>query len=343
LLVEPTQLCAEFLSLAKVYVMESPENTYSLSHELHDRRLSCFGGALRVYMPGFDAGADPFKHPLLLPRRLSQPSERLKLANTLAWFTTRRYQRNPVLLELRDERAIEYEEHYRRLVADLQARKAQARDAAEWEAFAEEVMQQDAKLADEVEDIRDRLRTAESRIEWLEGERKRLLYAVNADAGDDAIELDELQTLEFTNVADSVEAAAELYKEHLLILPEAFKSAQASPYKRPREVAVALKALADVSDEARNGALGITLRDAFRQRGLDYRHGISETTPRKLRKQHEFRYGAVVYECEEHLCLGGGGYDPAECLRIYFTSRQKSERRFVVGHVGRHLDVLTTT
>jgi hypothetical protein len=39
----------------------------------------------------------------------------------------------------------------------------------------------------------------------------------------------------------------------------------------------------------------------------------------------------------------GSSYDPRRCLRIYFTSRALLEARFVIGHVGRHFDVLTTS
>jgi hypothetical protein len=49
-----------------------------------------------------------------------------------------------------------------------------------------------------------------------------------------------------------------------------------------------------------------------------------------------------MYDCVEHLALGDS-YDPRYCLRIYFTSRAPAETRFVIGHVGRHFDVKTTT
>jgi hypothetical protein len=39
----------------------------------------------------------------------------------------------------------------------------------------------------------------------------------------------------------------------------------------------------------------------------------------------------------------GNTYDPRRCLRIYFSSRVPNERRFVLGHVGRHLTVLSST
>lgn len=41
--------------------------------------------------------------------------------------------------------------------------------------------------------------------------------------------------------------------------------------------------------------------------------------------------------------LLGNSYDPRYCLRVYFTSRASMEPRFVIGHVGRHFDVASTS
>jgi hypothetical protein len=48
------------------------------------------------------------------------------------------------------------------------------------------------------------------------------------------------------------------------------------------------------------------------------------------------------FEGEEHIVLGNT-YNPRRCLRIYFSSRVPGEARFVIGHVGRHFEVLTST
>jgi hypothetical protein len=49
-----------------------------------------------------------------------------------------------------------------------------------------------------------------------------------------------------------------------------------------------------------------------------------------------------VVQCHEHIVVGSS-YDPRYCLRIYFSSRSPEDARFIIGHVGRHLDVKTTT
>jgi hypothetical protein len=87
----------------------------------------------------------------------------------------------------------------------------------------------------------------------------------------------------------------------------------------------------------------MSLRDAFREVGIDYRGGIADSTPARLRQQYLLAGpDGRGYDCVEHLVLGSS-YDPRHCLRIYFTSRVVNETRFVIGHVGRHFEVGTTT
>jgi len=62
-----------------------------------------------------------------------------------------------------------------------------------------------------------------------------------------------------------------------------------------------------------------------------------------LREQYRFLTpSGEQVEAEEHIVLGNT-YDPRRCLRIYFSSRVNQESRFVVGHVGRHFTVVTST
>jgi hypothetical protein len=85
------------------------------------------------------------------------------------------------------------------------------------------------------------------------------------------------------------------------------------------------------------------LREAFRELGIDYRGGIAANTPERLRQQYRVAGpDGKTYACEEHIVLGNG-YDPRRCLRIYFTSRAPLEARFVIGHVGRHFEILSST
>jgi hypothetical protein len=155
---------------------------------------------------------------------------------------------------------------------------------------------------------------------------------------DDEGEDDERLTL-----FDVVEWASESHADVLEFLDSASSSAAQSPYEDPERVRAIFDAMALVGRRRQEGALGTSLKDAFADLGVDYRAGISRHTPARLRQQHRFttREG-IPFEAEEHIALGGT-YDPRRCLRIYFSSRLPDETRFVIAHVGRHFQVMSST
>lgn len=163
--------------------------------------------------------------------------------------------------------------------------------------------------------------------------------AVPTDAPDESEdEGEELPTL-----LDAVRQAASEYSDALLILDSAEASAAASPFVDVDRAAVVLQAMAYVSRRRQEGGLGSGMRAAFQELGVDYRSQIAKSTSEKLRQQYRYPGpDGTVHECHEHIAIGST-YDPRYCLRIYFTSRAPSEPRFVVGHVGRHLTVMTST
>jgi hypothetical protein len=185
-------------------------------------------------------------------------------------------------------------------------------------------------------------------VERRLGDIERLIRGVPADASQPASEpitADPETPAEpgFT-LADAVRQAASNHANALLILPQAIEAAQDSPYDDVDRIATILDAMALVARRRQSGALGVSLRDSFRELGVEYRGGISKATPARLREQYraEVKSGEEV-SCEEHIAIGGGTYDPRHCLRIYFTSRARSEPRFVILHVGRHFEVESTT
>ena len=144
------------------------------------------------------------------------------------------------------------------------------------------------------------------------------------------------------SLAAVVRQAAVADDDALLILDDALTAAQESPYEDAERVAAVLDAMALVARRRQAGSLGTSLREAFRELGVEYRGGISANTPARLREQYVIRLGGEVLEATEHVVLGTS-YDPHHCLRIYFTSRAPAEPRFVISYVGRHREVMTTS
>lgn len=336
--VVPETIGREFLTLAEVYYAETPQSTFVLTDEV-GKRLSVFCGALRVYMPGFTAEDDPFRHPLVLPKRLADPAERLRLAGFLASLTVRRFHEDPVLPELRDERAVRAEERRRSLLQDLQsAHTTAARDAEEWARIAEDLDKENRALKARIDNLEEQLDAAQGTIKALQESFRQFQAAQGVEASPPP-------EPQFSpeSVLEAVEMADLTFGDNLLILPTALEAAANSPYERPGEVFRALGILADIAKRMAAGPLGRNLSDVIRENGLDYGAGLSPNTPKKMRQQYQFTDSDTVHRCEQHLNLGSSAYDPKECLRIYFNSEERPDGKIVVGHVGRHLDVLTTT
>lgn len=361
--VPPEELAAEFLGLAHLRVITTHAGTFRLTDSLGDRRLSAYFGALRVYMPGFSCADDPSGHPLLQREQLTDPVLRASLLGRLGRHSVR-------------------VTPWPHGVLTAPAAPAPApRPAPPPAVTAASGTPVPAPATGTSPDTNmalierlDALLTSQ-RVIAEELERMRTTMAVRS-AGTSAMErrlasLEQLLTAHLTMNApgdaltapaaaiaeppeDETEAggaslvevlrqAAARYPDALLVLETAESSAIESPFEDPERVGIILDAMAHIARRRQDGVLGTSLREAFRDVGVDYRGGISGTTPRRLRDQHRVRgpHG-LDYECEEHIALGSS-YDPRHCLRIYFTSRAQLETRFVIGHVGRHFEVQSTT
>jgi hypothetical protein len=144
------------------------------------------------------------------------------------------------------------------------------------------------------------------------------------------------------SLADVVQQAMAAHSDALLVLEQAVRAAVESPYEDVDRVAVILDAMAFIARRRQADAMGQSLRDTFREFGIDYRGGIAKGTSSRHRQQYIAHLPGGDILCEEHIALGSS-QDPRHCLRIYFTSRAPGEPRFVIAHVGRHFDVATTT
>lgn len=361
---DPQELAAELCGIAHLRVLESHPCTFRLTDALGDRRLSAYWGALRVYLPGFSCADQPEAHPLLRADRLIDPVERAflfghlgrTLARKLPWphgidrskrtavekpATGERGEPGPPPKQTAGSDAVAETGASHALVADLLAR-------------LDESLSAQRRIAEEIEQLRTTLavRSAgsvgiERRLGAIERVVQRLASIVLTDADSPARQVEDAPGEYDANAAvrllEVVRQAGEQHADALMLLPQAERSAEASPYEDPERVRDILDAMALVARRRQEGRLGKSLREAFREIGIDYRGGIASSTPQSLRDQYRI-LGAdgQAFDCEEHIAVGSS-YDPRHCLRIYFTSRAPGETRFVIGHVGRHFEVITTT
>lgn len=391
---DPGDVARELMGLAPLYVMERHDTTFRLTDTIGDKRLSCFFGALRIYMPGFTPSDDPFDHPLLVRDRLVDPVMRAAEMGQAAIFVARALEMpdpfgwdppappaeergadpadvpppapatappdpEPTPAPATTPQAAPEPEAAAAPTSepappspDLPEVLALLRQGLEAQAhLAREI----GRLTDEVERLRTLTNVRSAGTAMLERQIGRLRdeldarlpaepapatpvgdEAMHGDAGeaDSPLPPDELLSL--------VLSASLLYPDELLVLPQAETSALESPYEDPERVGAILDAMASVARRRAAGGLGVPLREAFREFGVDYRGGISETTSARMREQYRFvGPDDREYDCVEHIALGTAR-DPRYCLRIYFTSRAKAENRFVIGHIGKHFDVAMT-
>lgn len=232
------------------------------------------------------------------------------------------------------------------------------RQLQDLQALVQQLLRSNARLTDEVERLRTISAVRSSSTNAIErrlGRVEDILERAFPDGARSVADVEgRLDQQEGTPVSeaedegalqleDVVREAAETHSDALVFLDSAYDSAAESPYEDPERVRAILDAMARVSRQRRDGVLGTSLREAFGDLGIDYRGAIARSTPDRLRQQYRFVHpdGELV-EAEEHIALGRT-YDPRRCLRVYFSSRVPNEPRFVIGHVGRHFEVRSST
>jgi len=407
-LISPDVVADEFLGLAQVFALDSQAASYRLTDALGDRRLSCFYGAMRLYLPRFSCADNPYDHPLLLGESVVDPMERAEMAGELALALRDEVPRPPSIhtrtetptedsLPVSASRSVaEIPVSPYRAASDsgerasttpifshansLAATSSRSKDGPEREPEAagavSEALQQisvtlsslsdaivalaqsNQALTDEVARLRTtnavrhggmaslerRLERIDAHIRHYSGSSEPSKSSETPETASPEQQGPDSDAVESLSLVSVLRQAAERHADALAILDSAEHAAADSPYEDIERVAAVLDAMAEIARRRQRGTLGFPIRQAFREYGIDYRSGIADSTSDRDREQYQHRdsRGRLV-ECREHLALGGGTYDPRFVLRIYFTSREPLDPRFVIGHVGRHHRVQTTT
>lgn len=132
---------------------------------------------------------------------------------------------------------------------------------------------------------------------------------------------------------------------HLRFTSDALTSAADSPYRRPSDILDVLTVLDELAAlHADPDGFGRSLTQAATERGLTYKHDVSETA----RSRHPHEYSTTVdgerVDLGPHVALGSGS-GAGFIARVYLHVADGSgsvPRGMYVGHVGRHLPDTTT-
>ncbi len=225
-----------------------------------------------------------------------------------------------------------------------EAKRARAEAAA---AAGQAAPAGEAPAAGETDSLTERIIELEARAEALAEENeslRRALGQVRAAMGDEAVDEEAEDAGDGPgSVADAVRMAADRV-ERLVLLPDAFDSAEDSPFRRPQMVLDALLKLDELAElYARPEGIGESIGSVARQLGLDWIPATTDWGGTRGRhyevswKGRKFRLGPHV-----RLGTGSGAGSTARIYGFFFDGDEQDGRTFVVGHVGRHLPDSTT-
>ncbi|MFQ3665277.1 MAG: hypothetical protein SNJ79_04460 [Sphingomonadaceae bacterium] len=320
-LLDAVQLNGLLLGLAHV-VVAWPDACWRLT-ERFGKRLSVFGGALRLYLPGFDEADDPFSHRLVLGEVLgsAEGAARVQrwLREAVAQASLRRTRIGKDVLSFAEIRSASLEVRQARLSTEsgsatdqLAAARAQIIALQEQLAKLEE---EKTYYLDEYEKERDRAETAEAQAQKARWRIQQLTAQLLAGGTDPDEEMELPSTwAEFADWADEQLAG------RLVLTPSARRGVRKPAYE---SVETAARCLLWLATEGRDGFLNgggtlsnITVLDGIRNApcGAD---------------SYEFRWSGRIHAAEWHIKNGGNTRDPVRCLRIYYGLDTQSKQIIV--------------
>jgi hypothetical protein len=151
------------------------------------------------------------------------------------------------------------------------------------------------------------------------------------------------------SIGEIVRYAQEAYKNFLVILDDAVKSADESPYGDFEKVGIALIQLAGYAKEKQavlakneNGGRPPGLKEWLKAANCSFEYAAHESKPtsnnRECQLERTVAFAGAKYVMEKHLKIGGGS--PNDGCRIHFEFLEADHQyRILIGHVGRHLKI----
>lgn len=332
--VVPQSLARRLSGIAHVVAVEPP-TTYDVSDLITPTR-SVFGGAIRLYWPGFNRDSHPYRHPLFM-----YPGQRGGIEAFVDSLSVRLGQAagsafGPPALEiaLRREAAV-------RVAAEARARR-EAQQAAAKEARGGLTAEEFEAFSKEFDELAEAKRIADDRMIELEREleeereanvaQRKAWAALAQDHADETVVAAAEDRIP-TTVREAVEIAASCCPD-LFFTQSAYESASESLYSGPEQVLADLRVLQEVAHLWATDSMTGDFRAEFDSRPVTYRPGVSQTALSTYESDYAITYKGQKAMLGPHLRRGVGA--PPTILRIYWYKDDES-RKLVVGHVGRKL------
>jgi len=329
-LVEPSRFEDEFYSLGELVILKDSAAAFALTAAVGSKERSCFAGAIRAYMPGFDRKSDPHKHPLLLPWRVEQQRVRTNLAQYLALHGAKLQERLPGLEIIRDKRAVQYEEDAKHHREVLKQKIKDSSDTASYEEYLAYVENENRALLDKVAQLEQENRSLSAHRELLAAKIATIKEYEGEGLDSDLITIESAE--------DAVRLAQQAFADQLVFLDSCMKTIKECQYREPQRIYDALSTLADLHKMYAEGRKGLSRKSYIQSKGFVFGGGIAKHTKKKDRERYHFSHKGKILKCYEHIGQGKD-LDPKSCFRIYY---EFSDGMAYIGHIGRHLDSILT-
>lgn len=324
---DASRFAADLVALAHVVVLDGASAVAALDAELGSGRGAPPGG-VRLLWPSWRSSDPPEHHPSWRAEEVCGPDgPRPRVAEILADLVvgaaTLRVEGDPLVDRLaRSQDTFDQQE---RRVELESLRSAVAGDRAAAEELISEYQSELSRSDEQIyllEQSLERERELRQRFEQgyltlATGDHAPAVPATNGTLGE-------------------VLRRAKANRRHLVILPEAERSATEWRYDRVDLVEGDLERLDAVAADWAAGALRVDFGTACRDRGLDWVRDVSITAKQKFAEDYQRSYRGRRIMLGPHFRRDG-----RQLVRVY-CFLDEEERRVVVGHVGRHLRDRTT-
>ncbi len=308
-LVDDVAIARALTGLARV-VRVPPDLTWVLTNRLGKFR-SVFGGAVRVYMPGFSVTDDPFRHRLFLAERLMNGGGSVCatwLRQAVAQLSVSGTRLGRDVLDFASVKTTS-----RRLRADAM-KEVEASDeelVATANELIESLEEQIKEKDKEVDGYIELAEAAEARAAASEQEHRALLYRVRqlqeaiVKGGVSPTEEPPLPQAwgEFVDWVDGT------YPDRVVLAPSARRMVKSAAFEDVEAVARSVAWLATEHYDRRVDGGG-SMRDVQIENGVRNSPCGGDTYKTNWRDRS--------YDVDWHVKNGGNTHDPKRCLRIYY-------------------------
>lgn len=321
-LIDATALARAVVGLAHVIVARPPV-CWALTVRL-GKRLSVFGGAVRVYLPGFNDGADPYGHHLVLAGQLVSTEGR---SRTIRWLrelaaqdSVRRTRLGSDVLTFSAIRTASLELRQQSLLAEAASETDQL--AAAQEQVIALLAQVEAHRAEqdfyisEYERERERAEVAENQAQKSAYRIQQLSENLKARGADpDTIEVFP------NNWGEVADWCDQQLPGRLVLTPGARRGLRDPIFKDFGAAARCLLWLATSGRDQRMYGGGGSLSNVSIEDGIQNAPCGADT--------YDFSWNARRFSADWHIKSGGNTRDPVRCLRIYYCFDEQTQQIIV--------------